>query len=162
MGSRFSFPQFQKLDSVAVNVQLQFFRRFYFLESHRAMEKAKKPQEGPDWDDAWQPFVTAARILAHVVPEDGTSRKGKRQLLEIELLPDVVRVVGDRCEVNVDGSILMGTDITKALSLGARAVFVGRPVIWGLAYDVRIFLLEQNVVVRKMQAQIFCGLLCFS
>ncbi|KAH9377627.1 hypothetical protein HPB48_019246 [Haemaphysalis longicornis] len=59
----------------------------------------------------------------------------------IELLPDIVRAVGDRCEVYLDGGVRLGTDVTKALSLGARAVFVGRPVIWGLAYDVRTFFL---------------------
>ncbi|XP_077534561.1 uncharacterized protein LOC144146489 [Haemaphysalis longicornis] len=67
------------------------------------------------------------------------SNHGARQLdgtpATIELLPDIVRAVGDRCEVYLDGGVRLGTDVTKALSLGARAVFVGRPVIWGLAYD---------------------------
>ena len=39
-------------------------------------------------------------------------------------------------EVYVDGGIRKGTDVLKALALGARAVFVGRPVIWGLACKV--------------------------
>ncbi|MBX6425303.1 MAG: alpha-hydroxy-acid oxidizing protein [Variibacter sp.] len=48
-------------------------------------------------------------------------------------LPEVVAAVGRRVEVYVDGGIRRGTDILKALALGARAVLVGRPVLWGLA-----------------------------
>ena len=50
-----------------------------------------------------------------------------------DALPDVVAAVGGRAEVYVDGGIRRGTDILKALALGARAVLVGRPVLWGLA-----------------------------
>jgi 4-hydroxymandelate oxidase len=45
----------------------------------------------------------------------------------------VVDAVGDRGEVYVDGGIRRGTDVLKALALGARAVLVGRPPLWGLA-----------------------------
>jgi 4-hydroxymandelate oxidase len=48
-------------------------------------------------------------------------------------LPEVVRSVGDRCEVYVDGGVRRGTDVVKAVALGAQAVLVGRPVLWGLA-----------------------------
>ncbi len=48
-------------------------------------------------------------------------------------LPEVVEAVGDRGEVHVDGGVRRGTDVVKALALGARSVFVGRPVLWGLA-----------------------------
>lgn len=41
-------------------------------------------------------------------------------------------------EVYLDGGVRKGTDILKALALGARAVFIGRPAIWGLAYKVCI------------------------
>lgn len=37
-------------------------------------------------------------------------------------------------EVYLDGGVRQGTDVLKALAMGARAVFVGRPVLWGLAY----------------------------
>ena len=39
-------------------------------------------------------------------------------------------------EVYVDGGVRHGTDVFKALALGARAVFMGRPIIWGLACEV--------------------------
>jgi 4-hydroxymandelate oxidase len=48
-------------------------------------------------------------------------------------LPEVVAAVGAAAEVYADGGIRAGSDVVCALALGARAVFVGRPVIWGLA-----------------------------
>src|SRR5262245_14525504 len=50
-----------------------------------------------------------------------------------DALPEIVAAVGGRGEVYVDGGIRRGTDILKALALGARAVLVGRPPLWGLA-----------------------------
>ncbi|KAG0418326.1 hypothetical protein HPB47_004965 [Ixodes persulcatus] len=55
--------------------------------------------------------------------------------LPIEALPEVVRAVRGRVEVYLDGGVRRGTDVVKALALGAKAVFVGRPVLWGLAYN---------------------------
>jgi 4-hydroxymandelate oxidase len=67
------------------------------------------------------------------------SNHGGRQLDTVlsgaDALPGVVEAVGDRLEVLVDGGIRRGTDVLKALALGARAVMVGRPVAWGLAVD---------------------------
>ncbi len=67
------------------------------------------------------------------------SNHGGRQLdtalTSIEALPEIVEAVAGRCEVYFDGGIRRGTDILKALSLGARAVLVGRPVLWGLAVN---------------------------
>lgn len=48
-------------------------------------------------------------------------------------LPEVVAAVGGRCEVYVDGGIRRGVDILRARALGAQAVLIGRPIIWGLA-----------------------------
>lgn len=65
------------------------------------------------------------------------SNHGGRQLdtsvATIEALPEVVHAVGDAAEVLVDGGIRRGTDVLKALALGARGVLVGRPILWGLA-----------------------------
>jgi len=65
------------------------------------------------------------------------SNHGGRQLdggeATILALPDVVDAVAGRAEVYVDGGFRRGSDILKALALGARAVFVGRPYLWGLA-----------------------------
>ena len=53
----------------------------------------------------------------------------------IEVLPEVVEAVDGRAEVYMDGGIRRGSDIFKALALGARAVLMGRPLFWGLAVD---------------------------
>jgi 4-hydroxymandelate oxidase len=50
----------------------------------------------------------------------------------IEALPEVVAEVGSRIPVFVDGGVRRGTDVFKALALGARAVGIGRPFLWGL------------------------------
>jgi 4-hydroxymandelate oxidase len=50
----------------------------------------------------------------------------------IEALPEVVAAVGGRIPVFVDGGVRRGTDVFKALALGARAVGIGRPFLWGL------------------------------
>ena len=67
------------------------------------------------------------------------SNHGGRQLdsapASADALPYVVDAVSDRGEVYVDGGVRRGTDVVKALALGARAVMVGRPVVWGLAVD---------------------------
>jgi 4-hydroxymandelate oxidase len=67
------------------------------------------------------------------------SNHGGRQLDTVlagaDALGPIVDAVGDRLEVLVDGGIRRGTDVLKALALGARAVLVGRPVLWGLAVD---------------------------
>lgn len=47
-----------------------------------------------------------------------------------------MKAVQGRCEVFMDGGVRRGTDVLKALALGAKAVFIGRPVLWGLACQV--------------------------
>ena len=53
----------------------------------------------------------------------------------VEVLPEIVEAAGEKIEVYMDGGIRRGTDIFKALALGARAVLIGRPLFWGLAVD---------------------------
>ena len=66
------------------------------------------------------------------------SNHGGRQLdgavASLEALPEVVEVVGDRAEVYLDGGVRRGSDVAMALALGARAVLVGRPAMYGLAF----------------------------
>ena len=78
--------------------------------------------------------LAAARAAAIIV-----SNHGGRQLdtapATIRVLASVASAVAGRADVLVDGGIRRGTDIVKALALDARAVLVGRPVLWGLAVD---------------------------
>ena len=65
------------------------------------------------------------------------SNHGGRQLdgaiATIDALPEIVAAVGDHGQVLIDGGIRRGTDVLKALALGAKGVLLGRPVLWGLA-----------------------------
>jgi isopentenyl diphosphate isomerase/L-lactate dehydrogenase-like FMN-dependent dehydrogenase len=66
------------------------------------------------------------------------SNHGGRQLdgaiASLEALPEVVEAVDGRAEIYLDGGVRRGTDVVTALALGAQAVLVGRPVMYGLAF----------------------------
>jgi isopentenyl diphosphate isomerase/L-lactate dehydrogenase-like FMN-dependent dehydrogenase len=87
------------------------------------------------------------------------SNHGGRQLdgvsASLDALPDVVAAVGERVEVLMDGGIRRGTDALKALALGARAVLVGRPVVWGLAVGGEAGVAE---VLELLRAELELGL----
>lgn len=81
----------------------------------------------------------AVQAVDHAVDGIIVSSHGSRQLdsspAPIEALAEVVAAVDRRVPVFVDGGVRRGTDVLKALALGATAVFVGRPVLWGLSID---------------------------
>lgn len=78
-----------------------------------------------------------ARLIALGVDGIVVSNHGGRQLdgvsATIEALPEVAAAVGGKLEVYLDGGIRRGSDVVKALALGATAVLIGRPYIYGLA-----------------------------
>ena len=107
-----------------------------------------------NWDDlAWlRSLAPMPMILKGIVRADDAvravelgaegiwvSNHGGRQLdgaiASVDALPDVVAAVGGRTAIIVDGGVRRGTDILKALALGADAVAIGRPQLWGLAAD---------------------------
>ncbi|MDB6018381.1 MAG: FMN-dependent alpha-hydroxy acid dehydrogenase, partial [Pedosphaera sp.] len=79
----------------------------------------------------------AERALAHGAGAIVVSNHGGRQMdtapATIEVLPAVAQAVAGRVPVLLDGGIRRGVDVLKALALGASAVQIGRPVLWGLA-----------------------------
>jgi 4-hydroxymandelate oxidase len=79
----------------------------------------------------------AALAVAHGVDGIVVSNHGGRQLdgapAAITALPEVVDAVAGRVPVLMDGGVRSGADVFRALALGASTVFVGRPVLWGLA-----------------------------
>lgn len=81
----------------------------------------------------------AVLALEHGAAGIVVSNHGGRQLdcvmASAEALPEIANAVGGRAAVLVDGGIRRGTDIAIALALGADAVLVGRPPLWGLAVD---------------------------
>lgn len=107
---------------------------------------------GLDWSDVdWLCSIThlpvvikglvraddARRAVDHGASAVVVSNHGARQLdtapATLDALPDVAAAVGDDVEVLLDGGVRRGTDVLKALACGARAVLLGRPVLWGLA-----------------------------
>jgi 4-hydroxymandelate oxidase len=81
----------------------------------------------------------ARRALDHGATAIVVSNHGGRQLdgtiATSEALAEVAEAIGGRAEILVDGGIRRGSDILKALALGARAVLIGRPYLWALAVD---------------------------
>jgi isopentenyl diphosphate isomerase/L-lactate dehydrogenase-like FMN-dependent dehydrogenase len=107
-----------------------------------------------DWDDiAWMRERWPGRFYVKGVldPEDATravelgadgvvvSNHGGRQLdyalATLDALPAIAAAIGDRAEVLLDGGARRGSDVVKALCLGATAVCIGRPFLYGLAVD---------------------------
>src|SRR6185503_5532788 len=108
------------------------------------------------WDDVeWLRSISPMPVVVKgiLAPEDAVlafdrgaaavmvSNHGGRQLdsapAPITMLRAVVDAAGDRGEILIDGGVRRGTDVLKALAIGARAVLVGRPVLWGLTLDGR-------------------------
>ena len=106
----------------------------------------------PSWDDiAWLraqwdgPFMVkgvsrvddARRVVDLGATALSVSNHGGNNLdgtpAPIRALPTVADAVGDRIEVVMDGGVRRGSDVVKALALGARAVMIGRAYLWGLA-----------------------------
>ncbi|KAK0387796.1 hypothetical protein NLU13_4041 [Sarocladium strictum] len=114
------------------------------------------PNPTLDWEDSIAWLKEEAKpmevwVKGIVTPEDAllaveygvngiiVSNHGGRQLdgtiATLDALPDIVAAVNHRIPVHIDGGIRHGTDIFKALALGADFCWVGRPVLWGLAYN---------------------------
>jgi len=80
-------------------------------------------------------------------------------LATADALDEIVDAVDGNAEIYVDGGIRRGTDIVKALALGARAVLIARPAVWGLALDgsegVRAVL--DHLQGELMRSMALCG-----
>ncbi|CAG7785236.1 unnamed protein product [Allacma fusca] len=109
------------------------------------------------WDDfKWLQSITKLPIVLKGImsPEDAkmalayganaifVSNHGGRQLdtvfATLDALPAIVKEVAGRCDVYVDGGISTGSDVFKALALGATMVFIGRPALWGLSVSGQV------------------------
>lgn len=79
----------------------------------------------------------AARCVEHGASGIVVSNHGGRQLdtsiATVDALSDVVEAVDGRVDIFLDGGVRRGTDVLKAVARGAKAVLLGRPVLWGLA-----------------------------
>jgi 4-hydroxymandelate oxidase len=105
----------------------------------------------------------ARRVAEHGAKAIVVSNHGGRQLdtapATCEVLPHVVEAAGDLCEIYVDGGIRRGSDVLKAIALGARAVLVGRPILWGLCVGGEEGALQVLEILRREldEAMLLCG-----
>jgi isopentenyl diphosphate isomerase/L-lactate dehydrogenase-like FMN-dependent dehydrogenase len=138
-------------------------------------EMGHRESNSPTWEDiAWVrenfggPLIAKGLLTAEDARRardlgcDGVvvSSHGGRQLdgapAAIDVLPDIVAAVGDDMQVLLDSGVRRGSDVLKALALGADAVMIGRPYVWGLAlsgHDGVSHMLEllRTEVKRSMQ-----------
>ena len=105
----------------------------------------------------------ARRIAEHGAKAIVVSNHGGRQLdtapATCEVLPHIVEAVGDRCEIYIDGGIRRGSDVLKALALGARAAMIGRPILWGLTVNGEEGARHVLEILRREldEAMLLCG-----
>ena len=127
---------------------------FHATDSALAAQAASLISPAITWDDVdWLRSITSMPVLlkgvlaaadAKIALDHGVagiivSNHGGRQLDGVpapaEVLPEIVEAVAGRVPVLVDGGVRRGTDVLKALALGADAVLIGRPYVWGLAAE---------------------------
>jgi 4-hydroxymandelate oxidase len=105
----------------------------------------------------------ACRAVEHGARAVVVSNHGGRQLdtapATCEVLPHVVEAVANRCEIYVDGGIRRGSDVLKAIALGAHAAVIGRPILWGLAVGGEEGALQVLEILRREldEAMLLCG-----
>jgi isopentenyl diphosphate isomerase/L-lactate dehydrogenase-like FMN-dependent dehydrogenase len=101
----------------------------------------------------------AAIAVEHGVGAIYVSNHGGRQLdhgrATIDMLPEIVEAAGDKAEIIFDGGVLRGSDVLKAIALGARAVAIGKLQGWGLAAGgqaglVRVLEILESEIVTTM------------
>jgi 4-hydroxymandelate oxidase len=105
----------------------------------------------------------ARRAVNHGAKAIVVSNHGGRQLdtapATCEALPHVVAAAGSHCEIYVDGGIRRGSDVLKAIALGARAVLVGRAILWGLCAAGQEGATQVLEILRREldEAMLLCG-----
>ena len=150
-------------DTPVLGRRLRDIRNRFVLPSHLGtIESLDRPGNladqaaGVTFDDvAWLASTSGLPVVVKGVLRDDDARRcvdagasavwvsnhGGRQLdgaiATGDALAEVVDAVGSDVEVYVDGGVRRGTDVLKALAMGATAVFVGRPVVWGLTVGGR-------------------------
>ena len=128
------------------------------VDPQTAAKRSGRPGEGADpastWKDLeWIKGETDLPIIAKgvmtgedveqcakagadaVVVSNHGGRHVDNTLATIEVLPEAVAAADGKLQVLLDGGIRRGADVVKAVALGAKAVFIGRPLFWGLAVD---------------------------
>ncbi|XP_019371758.1 PREDICTED: hydroxyacid oxidase 1 isoform X2 [Gavialis gangeticus] len=152
--NRFQLPPYLRMKNFETNDLAFSSEKGYGENSGLAVYVAQAIDPSIQWKDVkWLRGLTSLPIVAkgilraddakeavkHGVNGILVSNHGARQLdgvpATIDVLPEIVEAVAGKVEVFLDGGVRKGTDVLKALALGAKAVFIGRPIIWGLVYQ---------------------------
>src|SRR5207253_1497846 len=98
---------------------------FFFFSSRRRHTR---------WPRDWSSDVCSSDLhgIDGILVSNHGGRTTETLRATIEALPEVVAEAGNRIPIFVDGGFRRGTDVFKALALGAKAVGIGRPFLWGL------------------------------
>lgn len=152
------------------NIQLETLKEYWNQDEYPSINAYVAAQFDPSvtWDDIEEfasqttlPVVVkgvlraddALEALNRGVAGMVVSNHGGRQLdtvpATINVLPEIAEAVDGRCELLVDGGIRRGTDIIKALALGAKAVMLGRPILWGLAVNGQAGVDDILTIIRR-------------
>lgn len=124
-------PMFAGLDVSRVKEHTPSNITWEFLERLRSLVTVKLLVKGiVTGEDA---SLCVARGVDGIIVSNHGGRNEETLRSTIECLPEVVAAVGGRVPVLLDGGIRRGTDVFKALALGATTVGIGRPQVWGLA-----------------------------
>ena len=124
-------PNFDGIDLAGVNTTAHTTLTWSFLKRLRDTVKTRLVVKGLMTGEDARLAVEAGLDGVVVSNHGGRVDDGGRST--IDALPEILEAVGGRLPVLVDSGFRRGTDIAKALAMGARAVCVGRPYLWGLA-----------------------------
>ncbi|XP_069464382.1 2-Hydroxyacid oxidase 1 isoform X2 [Ambystoma mexicanum] len=153
--NRFQLPPHLRMKNFQTSDLAFASDKGYGEDSGLAVYVAKAIDPSIQWDDIeWLRGLTSLPIVVKGILRADDAREavkrgvngilvsnhGARQLdgvpATIDVLSEIVEAVEGKVEVLLDGGVRKGTDVLKALALGAKAVFIGRPILWGLAYQV--------------------------
>ncbi|HCF73115.1 MAG: alpha-hydroxy-acid oxidizing enzyme [Chloroflexi bacterium] len=103
--------------------------------------------------------IAAASGIEGILVSTHGGRQLDQTMSSVEMVPEIIDAVNGSCEVYLDSGIRRGSDVVKALSLGVKAVGIGRPLYWGLATEGeegvhKILELLREEIGRAMD---FCG-----
>ncbi len=103
--------------------------------------------------------LAAAHGVEGIVVSNHGGRMTDGAIPSVDALPPIVDAVGGSIEILLDGGVRRGTDVLKALALGAGAVLIGRPVQWGLATggEAGILRMVQLIAGELRSAMALCG-----
>jgi 4-hydroxymandelate oxidase len=121
--------------ALAAHTELTFDPAFGWRQLDWVLSRTRLPVVLKGVLDERDAAAAAERGIRALVVSNHGGRQFDGAVPSITALPAVVEAVAGRCEVLMDSGIRDGTDVVRALALGATGVLLGRPLLWGLAYD---------------------------